>query len=147
MRTMSREPDMGSRVQYPSIPELKDGFEDLTNRIARKAKLRFRGRKLRSGPLHNAVMLHFLTLPEDEQIEIAEEGLRRYEALLQLDEPADDLGPIIGRRPERPDPSGDCPLIDAATAHAIPLRPGRQVDPGGQDLSVVAKHRRPPKKK
>jgi len=86
---------MGSRVQYPSIPELKDGFEDLTNRIARKAKLKFRGRKLRSGPLHNAVMLHFLMLPEQAQIEIAEASLRRYEALLQLDEPADDLGSIL----------------------------------------------------
>ena len=86
---------MNCRVQYPSIPELKDGLEELAGRLARKDKLKFRGRKLRPGPLHNAVLLHFLVLPEAAQKAIAEQFLKRYEDLLELDEPQDDLGSVV----------------------------------------------------
>ena len=95
MAAMSREPDMNCRVQYPSIPELKDGLEELAGRYARKDKMKFRGRKLRPGPLHNAVLLHFLMLPEAARKALAEKFLKRYEELLQFDEPQEDLGSIV----------------------------------------------------
>lgn len=93
MLVMSREPSSDHKIQFPSIAELKDGFVTLTNRIGRR--LKFRGRKLRNGPLLNAIVLHYMLLPEQEQLEIAERYLRKYEALLAFDEPQDDLGSIV----------------------------------------------------
>jgi hypothetical protein len=89
MLAMSREPSSDYKIQFPSIAELKDGLASLTNRIARRAK--FRGRKMRPGPMMNALLVYFMTLPEDEQARIIEEGLKRYEALLAFDDPQDDL--------------------------------------------------------
>jgi hypothetical protein len=89
MIAMSREPSTDHKIQFPSIAELKDGLAALTNRLARR--LKFRGRKLKPGPVMNALLVHFMTLPEDEQARIIEGGLKRYEALLEYDTPRDDL--------------------------------------------------------
>ena len=85
---MSREPSDKEKVQAPSVAEIKDALAIAQKRLARKVS--FRGRKMGLGPLLNAVVIHFLGLPEDEQERIATAGVARYEQLLELDEPADD---------------------------------------------------------
>lgn len=97
---MSREPDMANRIQGLSIPEIKDGLARVLLRVSRDVK--FRGRKLRAGPMLNAVVVHFLTLDEASQDAIIAGGLRAFEELLSHDEPRDDLvAPGLG------DPSPD----------------------------------------
>lgn len=85
---MGREPSDSEKVQAPSVAEIKDAFAIAQKRLARKVS--FRGRKMGVGPLLNAVVIHFLSLPEDEQERIAGAGVARYEELLGLDDPADD---------------------------------------------------------
>src|SRR5208283_612602 len=75
-----REPSENEKLQAPSIPEIKDGLITETVRLARLVK--FRGRKLRPGPLINAVLLHFLKMPAEERARIAQVGVAAYEALL-----------------------------------------------------------------
>lgn len=86
---MSRDLDMTNRIQIHSIPELKDGLTHAATRISRAAK--FRGRKLAVGPLLNAVVAQFLRLPEDQQESLAVEGLKLLEAILESDDPRDDM--------------------------------------------------------
>ena len=79
-----REPSENEKLQAPSIPEIKDGLITETVRLARLVK--FRGRKLRPGPLINAVLLHFLKMPAEERARIAQVGVAAYEALLGHDD-------------------------------------------------------------
>lgn len=86
---MSREPSDSHKIQAQSVPETKDAFDAVAKQIARTVA--FRGRKLRGGPLLNAIVIHFLGLTEAERENIAVEGLAIYEALLEHDDPQDDL--------------------------------------------------------
>lgn len=79
-----REPNAENRIQAPSIPEIKEGIVASAMRLGRSIK--FRGRKLRPGPLINAVMLQFLTMPAADQERLAREYLARYEAILEHDD-------------------------------------------------------------
>lgn len=85
---MSRKPTDQYKIQTPSIPELKDGLEIVAQRIARNVQ--FQGRKLRYGPMLNAIVAEFLRLPEDQQDSLVESGLRLFESLLESDEPRDE---------------------------------------------------------
>jgi hypothetical protein len=74
------------RLQALSLPEITDEIEELTRRIVKRG-VEFQERKLRPGPLLNAIVLHFLGFPAEEQERIAVESLARLEALLS-DAPA-----------------------------------------------------------
>lgn len=86
---MSRKLSNDDRIQTPSITELKDGLESVAQRIARRVK--FQGRKLRYGPMLNAIVAEFLRLPEDQQDAMVESGLQLVETLLESDEPRDKM--------------------------------------------------------
>ena len=79
-----REPNAENRVQAPSIPEIKEGVVAAAMRLGRSIK--FRRRKLRPGPLVNAVLLQFLTMPPNDQERISRDYLARYEAILEHDD-------------------------------------------------------------
>lgn len=103
---MPREPDMANRIQGLSIPEIKDGLARVLLRVSRDVK--FRERKLRAGPMLNAVVVHFLTLDEASQDAIVADGLKRFEELLSHDEPRDDLvSPSAGDPPADPPGRGE----------------------------------------
>jgi len=86
-----RDPSKSHSLIAPSIEEIHGALvHEAAPRIGRRAK--FRGRKLYPGPLLNAIVLHFLSLPHSRQQEIAQEYLARYEALLRRDEPAGGVG-------------------------------------------------------
>lgn len=86
---MSRDLTDSYKLQTPSIPEIKDAFDGAAKQIARGVA--FRGRKLRPGPLLNAVVLHFLSLDEAERVRIAVENLAILETLLEHEEAQDEL--------------------------------------------------------
>lgn len=86
---MSRKLTDQDRIQTPSIPELKDGLEAVATRIARGVK--FQGRKLRYGPMLNAIIAEFLRLSEDQQDAMVASGLQLLETLLEFDEPRDKM--------------------------------------------------------
>lgn len=86
---MSRELTEEYKIQSASLPEIKDGLTAAANRITRDMK--FRDRKLRPGPLLNALVAHFLSRGEDEQFRIARTGVKLLEEILSRDEPQDDL--------------------------------------------------------
>lgn len=86
---MSRKLSDQDRIQTPSIPELKDGLEAVATRIARGVK--FQGRKLRYGPMLNAIIAEFLRLSEGQQDAMVESGLQLLETLLESDEPRDKM--------------------------------------------------------
>jgi hypothetical protein len=82
------------RLQALSVPEITDEIERLVMRYGREVK--FQGRKLRPGPLLNAIVLHFIRLPEAEQAHIIAGAVRELEALLADDDRAE------GDRPTGP---------------------------------------------
>lgn len=126
---MSRDPSDSYKIQAQSIPELKDGFDAISKRIARE--IQFRGRKLRTGPLLNAVVVHYLRLSEEEQMRIAREGLAVYESLLDLDRPEDDVKAVRPRE-------GSVVLLSD-------LPPGTKIIvPGGEAASIPEEAFGPP---
>lgn len=97
MLCMPRKLDENEKIQVASIPEIKDGMTNVATRISRKVK--FSNRKLRPGPLMNAVFVWFLTRTEDVQEEIAREYVAKLEAILEADAPvemqADRSHPVV----------------------------------------------------
>lgn len=113
-----------SRIQTPSIPDLADGITMARMRCNRR-ELKHRRRKLKDGPLINAIVAWFLTRSHEEQASIAEEGLKRFEAMLDGEESI----PI------------DCEVIRRQSG--ISLRPGiDKVDTKGKNPTAKA-HRGP----
>lgn len=88
MMIMSREPSDLEKIQAPSIEEIKLELQLLAKRLGNK--LTFRGRKMGYGPLLNAVVINYLSLPPEQQLQIAKVGVARYEALLASDDPVAD---------------------------------------------------------
>lgn len=86
MLTMStkQKSDHESRIQTMSIPALTEGIVMLRLKLNRM-KVKHRGRKLKDGPLVNAVFAWLFSLDEAEQLRIAQEGLRLFEAMLEGD--------------------------------------------------------------
>jgi hypothetical protein len=70
------------KLQANSIGEITDEFDALVRRITRREELKFRGAKLRPGPLLNALIYEFLRLPEEEAARRAREALARLESFL-----------------------------------------------------------------
>lgn len=87
MTRMGRKLEAEDKIQTPSIPEVKHGIANAAMRLERKVK--FNGRKLRPGPLMNAVFLWYLTQPEDVQEAIARKYVGKLEGILSADEPVE----------------------------------------------------------
>ena len=69
------------RLQTPSIPGIVNGLT--IARIGLNARrIKHRGRKLKDGPLLNALVAWFLDQTGDEQARIAREGLVVFEGML-----------------------------------------------------------------
>lgn len=68
------------RLQGLSIPEIAGEFEETTVRLGRTHN--FNGRKLKPGPLLNALVLRFLEMTEEERARIAGESLAKLEMKL-----------------------------------------------------------------
>lgn len=96
---MSRKPSKSTQITAPSIDELHRGLvHGLAPELSARG-VQFRGRKLRPGPVLNAIVLHFLSMPIDEQERITREYLARYERLLESDEPVK-LAEVVAPRRE-----------------------------------------------
>lgn len=87
IRCMARKLVDSEKIQMPSVPEIKDGMASVATRLSRKVK--FNQRKLRPGPLMNAVFLWYLTRPEETQEEIAREFIGTLEGILEKDTPVE----------------------------------------------------------
>lgn len=91
-----QKPSHSSRIQTPSIPDLADGLTTARMRLNRRG-IQHRQRKLKDGPLINALVAWYLTQVEDEQARIATEGLRRFEAMLEGEQPPGGAGGVTRR--------------------------------------------------
>jgi hypothetical protein len=80
MRALTRD----HRLQALSVPDITEPFEDAA--IALSRVFEFNGRKLKAGPLLNAIVMRFLEMSEKEQAEFAGEYLARLELLLAEDD-------------------------------------------------------------
>lgn len=79
MRTLSTE----HRLQALSVAEIREAMEEFELKLARRHK--FQGRKLKLGPILNAIVLEFMSLPDDEQEKVAVRGLVKLEVMLARD--------------------------------------------------------------
>lgn len=93
------------RLNGHSIPEVTSGLEGACAEL--NSILRFNGRKLKPGPLLNAIVLQFINMSGEQQREFAKTGLRRLEALLEQDGPIEDNEPATGinHKPDDSPPS------------------------------------------
>lgn len=82
MTSMSRTKSTHTfRLQTMSVPDLTEGLIKVRLRLNRAGVLH-RGRKLKDGPLLNAIVAWYLRLDDAEQDRIAAEGLAGFEAIL-----------------------------------------------------------------
>jgi hypothetical protein len=100
--TMSFTPrTLGSnkfRLHANSTRELTEAFERLATRYG--VQHPFKGRKLKTGPMLNVVVLHFLLLPEAERIALLERTIPELEKMLGG---AEDLASFLEQvDPQRP---------------------------------------------
>lgn len=123
--------DKKKQISYRSTDDIVSKLDLAAARLA-AAKVSFGGAKLRTGHLVNAVALWLGELSTEDLAMFAGPKLAALEAYLGRDEDDDP-----------PPPSVDAP----SGRHPIPIRPGREIKPGGHDLSVAAKHGRPARKK
>lgn len=68
------------RLQGLSTREIVGAFEDFAYALAREHK--FNGRKLKAGPLLNAIVLRFLEMPEEARASYAVKALKHLEEFL-----------------------------------------------------------------
>ena len=77
---MARKPLDSEKIQAPSLPEINDAFESFRKNYGRKPG----NKAVTRGHFLNAIVLHFLTLPEAEQEWATTAGAARYQELLDL---------------------------------------------------------------
>jgi len=88
----ARKPDVEHRVQALSVPEIVNGMEQAAMRAKVARGLKFQGIRFRQGHAVNAVLWHFLSLPESEQDEMLAEWSVKFETML-AEPPAEDSRP------------------------------------------------------
>jgi hypothetical protein len=106
-----------NRLQALSVPEITEAFEDAAVAISRVHE--FNGRKLKPGPLLNAIVLRFLEMDEGERGAFAGESLARLELLLaendkERERASNRLTPARGKPAWRPGAVRDQSSIDKA---------------------------------
>ena len=106
-----------NRLQSDSLAEVTMGFEQSVLDLS--SQLRFQGRKLRPGPLLNAIVLWFNEQADEDKARIARIGLTRFEALLADDEPKETQFELTTST-ARKDSAG----------HAVPVKPARRAKTG-----------------
>lgn len=106
-----RQPSTRYRVAGQAIPEVVEALESTTTKLGRR--LRFRGRKLKEGPLLVGLVCYCLTRSDCEIEAMARIGLAKYEEMLNSDEAV----------PLKQDlPLGGCPLGKGQPAIEIPIQ-------------------------
>ncbi len=101
------------RLQADSIKEIGGAYEESAVRVSHA--VRFRGNKLRPGPLLNALVLAFVEMTEEEQERVAQLAVKRLEDVMD-DAPA--------RTPREFLPKGDLDAIrDTPTGGDLPQPP------------------------
>ncbi len=83
MLNMSKNFGREYRLQADSYFEVRNKFDLSVLSLARE--VRFQGRKLRGGPLLNALVLWFASLDHDEQVAKAKEALAILERDMAMD--------------------------------------------------------------
>jgi hypothetical protein len=68
------------RLQCDSIPEIAGVLDEFVLRIG--ADLKFNKRRVKTGPLLNALVLWFMSLPEDERRRLAFDSVANLEAFM-----------------------------------------------------------------
>ena len=81
---MSRKPSGPNGLHAHSLPEIKNGIEDVRIVLERESRRRDGGAVAFTAVL-NAVVVQFLKLPFSDKVRIAREGLVEFERLLQSD--------------------------------------------------------------
>lgn len=126
---MGRKPEDKFKIQAPSLPEIAAAFDQLHG--AHRSRVEFQGSVLTRGALVNAMTIHFLSLSPDEQREVIEAGVARYEAMLQSDDEMEDWR-LPAASPGKPS------LSDAVGSHGV-ANPGQT--PGGKARDSVRSRR------
>lgn len=111
------------RLSTITIPDLADGLTKARMRLNLRA-VKHQKRKLKDGPLLNALVAWFLAQSEDDQADVAIDGLTKYEAMLSgevhsPDNPRSGIAagasPTLPLPPPPPDPGtpgkGPGPLV------------------------------------
>ncbi len=80
-----RKPNNTYAVRAQSLPEIGMLLEQEAARMI--GKIRFRGGKVKAGPLIVAYVIHCLRQPVEVREKIARENLGLYEQLMELDRP------------------------------------------------------------
>jgi hypothetical protein len=84
--------DRETRLSANSLPEITEALTHLAQQYGRD--YRFGGRRIKMGPLLNAITLHFLLLDDGERRAIVERAVPALEALLEV---APDINGFIAR--------------------------------------------------
>jgi hypothetical protein len=90
------------RLQALSLPEIVAAIEGAATDLG---AVKLNGRKLKAGPLINAIVLHFLSLDDAGREAMARAGVERLQALMRLDEPSADEVKQVLRGGETPEPT------------------------------------------
>lgn len=80
---MSYELSQKYRLVARTAPEVYYNLNELITRFAARDSVQFRGRKLGVEAALNSIVLHWLAMPEDEQLRVIREGVGRFERLLE----------------------------------------------------------------
>jgi hypothetical protein len=97
----AQKPTHEFRLQTPSIPELQQGLVMARMRLNVRG-VKHRTRKLKDGPLLNALVAWFIAQPSEHQEQIAREGVRLFEGLLEGHQPEVTQGrEVQGRTKQR----------------------------------------------
>jgi hypothetical protein len=121
------------RLVARTTPEIYYHLNELVSRLAARADVSFRGRKLGVEAALNAIALHWLSMGEDEQLRVIRDEVRRYEQLL------DSSG------------SGPAPTLPLDAKKAAPkggigeefLKEGYEINPRSQEPRKAKSARKP----
>lgn len=130
MLAMPRSLSPNQRLQGFSLPEVVRDFERTCLDLSEFES--FNGRKLKPGPLLNAIAIAFYeTLSEAYQLKMASYGLRRLEAMMARDDPeprrtGGRSEPPRGKAGRGPDTDADGKPLDLSVEHVKSNKPKRR---------------------
>jgi hypothetical protein len=113
------------RLQGFSLPEVVGDFEQESIRLSRSMTVN--GRRLKPGPLINALVIEFLSLPADSRTVMAARGLAKLEHMMAVGKgiPVDDKERAAkAEAPDAPE------VIETEVDHADSAKAVRRKKPG-----------------